>query len=102
MVKDGTELTGKHLTDLLPGILGRITERVQERPDLVLAGWREAVGEKLFPMAKAVSFEAGILTVKVKNSTVLSLLVQHEKQRLLKQLQEKFPNAGVRNIVFRQ
>jgi len=102
MVKDGTEPTGKHLTDLLPGILGRITERVQERPDQVLAGWREAVGEKLFPMAKAVSYEAGILTVKVKNSTVLSLLVQHEKQRLLKQLQEKFPNAGVRNIVFRQ
>lgn len=102
MVRDATEPTGKLLRDLLPEVLGRIGERVQERPDLVLAGWREAVGEKLFPMARAVSFEAGVLTVKVKNSTVLSLLVQHEKQRLLKQLQEKFPNAGVRNIVFRQ
>ncbi len=102
MDKHGTEPTGKHLKELLPGILGRIAERVQERPDLVLAGWREAVGEKLFPMTQAVSFDAGVLTIKVKNSTVMSLLVQHEKQKLLKKLQEKFPNAGVRNIVFRQ
>ena len=57
-----------------------------------------SMGEKMAPMTKPVSFADGVLTVKVKSSTLYSLLVAHEKPRLLGRLKEKF---SIRNLVFR-
>lgn len=50
------------------------------------------------PMTEPISFFDGVLTVKVKSATLYSLLCHHEKPRLLKQLQRKFP---VRQLVLR-
>ncbi len=97
----GTKPTGKKLKDLLPEMLSQIGKAYQERPDLILAAWPEVIGEKLASMTEALSFREGIFTVKVKNSTLHSLLVQHEKAKLLKRLREKFPSAGIQNIIFR-
>lgn len=96
-----TKPTAKKLKDLLPQVLAEISKSYQERPDLLLAGWPDVIGEKLAPMTQALSFNEGILTVKVKNSTLHSLLVQHEKPKLLKRLRERFPSSGIRNIIFR-
>ena len=98
---DGTEPTGRQIRHLLPNFLNEIGEIYKERPDLVLVGWVEIIGDKLAPMTEAVSFESGVLTVKVKNSTLHSLLSQHEKARLLKSLKDKFPSVTIRNIMFR-
>lgn len=98
---DGTQPTGKLLRQLLPELLGQIGASHQERPDLILAAWAQVIGERLSPMTQAVSFHEGILTVKVKNSTLHSLLSQHERPRLLRSLREKFPNAKIHNIIFR-
>ncbi|MES2344748.1 MAG: DUF721 domain-containing protein [Chlamydiota bacterium] len=95
------ESTNKQIALLLPKLLSNLGKRCQDRPDLILASWSGIVGEKLAPMAQAVSFSEGVLTVRVKNSTLYSLLMQHEKTRLLKQLREKFPAAAIRNIIFR-
>lgn len=89
------------MRDLLPHLLGQIGSLHKERPDLILLAWPEVIGEKLSPMTKAVSFADGILVVKVNNSTLYSLLSQHERGRLLKCLREKFPAAGIKNIAFR-
>jgi len=70
------------------------------RPDLILAAWPSIIGERLAPMTKTVSFVDGVLTIKVRNSSLLSLLAQHEKPRLLKELRKKFPSAAIRNIRF--
>ncbi len=94
-------LTNKHLRDLLPSVLRNIEERKKERPDLILAGWSEIIEEKWRRMTQAVSFEKGVLMVKVKNAALYSLLVQQEKQKLLSKLQEKFPEVELKNIVFR-
>jgi len=94
-------MTSKQIKNLLPAILGEIGKGFQMRPDLVLAAWPEIIGEKLAPMTQAVSFSDGILTVKVKNSTLLSLLSQHERLKLLKSLQQKFPSITIKNIMFR-
>ena len=91
----------KTLQDLLPKFLEKITKIHEERGDLILAAWPEVIGEKLAPMTKAVSFERGVLKVKVKNSTLYSLLSQHEKLRLLKSLKDRFPRTEIHNIVFR-
>jgi hypothetical protein len=98
---DGTSLTSHHIRDLLPSVLRSIGEVYQERPDLILAAWPEVIGEKLAAMTQAASFELGILTVKVKNSTLYSLLTQNEKPRLLRSLRDKFPKITIKNILFR-
>lgn len=98
---DDVDPTGKELSQLLPEWLSAISARFQDKPDQVLLAWKEVIGEKLAPMTQAVSFIDGILTVKVRNSSLYSLLVQHEKGKLLEQLRKKVPSVDVRNITFR-
>jgi len=98
---DGKRPTGRLIRQLLPHVLHSIGRVYKERPDLVLLAWADLVGEKIAPMTQAISFREGILLVKVKNSTLLSLLVQYEKKRLLKQLRKKFPSTEILDIIFR-
>ena len=95
------EPTGKNLSELLPEWLAEVSVRFQDRPDLILLAWPEIIGEKLAPMAQAVSFIDGVLTVKVRNSSLYSLLIQHEKNKLQNQLQKRVPSVKIRNIIFR-
>jgi hypothetical protein len=94
-------LTNKHLKDLLPSALKDIEGRKKERPDRLLAGWIEVIEEKWRPMTQAVSFEKGVLMVKVKNAALYSVLVQQEREKILRKLQHRFPEAALKNIVFR-
>jgi hypothetical protein len=96
-----SSLTNKQMKDLLPKVLNEINMIHRDRPDLILAAWPQIIGDKLASMTKAVGFEKGILVVKVSNSTLYSLLSQHERGRLLKKLREQFPGVGVKNIHFR-
>lgn len=98
---DGTEPTSHRVSDLLTLVLSDIGHTYNDRPDLVLAAWPEVIGQKLAPMTQAVSFQDGILVVKVKNSTLYSLLNQNDKRRILNSLKQKFPKVSFNNIVFR-
>lgn len=98
---DNSELTNKQIKDLLPKMLGNIGALHRDRPDLILAAWPQIIGEKLAKMTHAVSFDKGVLYVKVGNSTLYSLLSQHERGRLIKCLREKFPSVDIKNIHFR-
>lgn len=98
---DGTRVTTHKMSDLLPAFLSQIGEVYKDRPDLILAAWPEVMGPRLAPMTKAVSYVDGVLVVKVKNSTLHSLLSQNDKPRILHSLRKKFPKADIRNIVFR-
>lgn len=95
---DGTSRTGKLLSDMLPESLRDIRERAGQGGEEIFHFWQELIGDKMGPLTEAVSFVDGTLVVKVKSSTLYSLLCQHERPRLLKRLQEKFP---IRNLVFR-
>lgn len=98
---DGNKLTTHRFTDVLPSVLEQITANFKERPDLILATWPEIIGPKLAPMTQAVSFKDGVLTVKVKNSTLYSILSQNDKPKLLMALQKKFPSVFIKTILFR-
>ncbi|MGL4540208.1 MAG: DUF721 domain-containing protein [Candidatus Rhabdochlamydia sp.] len=100
MRKD-SRLTNKLLVNLLPKMLERIAAMQKDRPDLIVSAWQEIIGEKFSAMAKAIGFENGILMVKVSNSTLYSLLAQHEKKRLLQMLRKKFPSIEIKTIHFR-
>lgn len=97
---DGTRLTSHKVGDLLPNVLSQISEVYQARPDLVLAAWPDIIGPKLAAMTQAVSLYNGILKIKVKNSTLHSLLSRHDKFRILSIIQQKFPRAEIQNIEF--
>jgi len=99
--RDDPNLTNKQLKDLLPKLLNKIGAIHRDRPDLIIAAWPQIIGEKLASMTKVVCFENDILFVKVSNSTLYSLLTQHERSRLLKNLREKFPSVKIKNIHFR-
>ncbi len=98
---DQVDPTNKEVSYLLQEWMAKASRTFQDRPDLVLLSWPEVIGEKLAPMTTAVSFVEGVLTVRVRNSSLYGLLVQHERNRLLSVLQQKFPGVKIRNIVFR-
>lgn len=97
----GLEPTGRQIKDLLVPILEEVHHVVQQTPNQLIDAWPTFVGEKVASMTKAVSIEGGVFLVKVQNSTLYSLLSQHEKPRLLKIIQETFPSLKIKNIVFR-
>jgi len=98
---DGTGVTSHQVSDILSGVLSKICSTHQERPDLILASWPEIIGPKLAPMTQAISLIDGVLTVKVKNSTLHSLLSRHDKFRILAAIKQRFPKANIHNIMFR-
>jgi hypothetical protein len=95
---NGSLPTSKQLADLLPEALSAIREKAGEPTEEIFSFWPQLIGEKMAPLTEPVSYIEGVLTVKVKSSTLYSLLSVHERPRLLKQLREKF---SVRNLVFR-
>lgn len=98
---DGSKLTTHHASQISSNVLVSIREVYQERPDLVLAAWPEVIGPQLSKMTQAISFIDGILVVKVKNSTLHSLLSQRDKPKVLSSLRQKFPKLLVKGIIFR-
>lgn len=98
---DGTALTTHAMSALLPTVLAQIGEVYEQRPDLILAAWPEIIGKQLAGMTEAISFHDGVLLVKVKNSTLHSLLSQNDKSRILNSLRQKFPNSLIKTVLFR-
>lgn len=98
---DGTRVTTHRVSDLLTAVLSQISETYHDRPDLILASWPDIIGPKLAGMTQATVFSDGVLTVKVKNSTLHSLLSRHDKFRILAAMRQRFPRVYIQNIVFR-
>ncbi|MBU6446703.1 MAG: DUF721 domain-containing protein, partial [Verrucomicrobia bacterium] len=94
----GTENPVKKAADLLPDILCELGKKSRDPSAEIFRYWQSLMGEKMAPYTEPMSFIEEVLTVKVKNSTLYSLLAGPEKRRLLKKLQEKF---SIRNLVFR-
>ena len=98
---DGTKSTVHQLKDVLPSVTRNIQGQHSRRNDLVLAAWPQIVGPRIAGMTEATHFFDGVLTVRVSNSTLHSLLVQTEKVRLLEQFKLRFPHNRIKDILFR-
>ena len=86
---------------VVPAPLGQRLGLAQDDPRFILAAWPQVIGPAHADMTQAVSFYEGVLTVKVRNSTLHGLLSRYEKNRILTVLQQRFPKANIQNIVFR-
>ncbi|NGX55780.1 MAG: hypothetical protein K1060chlam5_00007 [Candidatus Anoxychlamydiales bacterium] len=93
--------TNKQINDVLPSILSNIEKNYLNQPKKILNSWSEIVGEKISKLTKAYKFENNTLYIKVKSSTLYSILYRYEKNKLLKLLQEKFSKKTISNIVFK-
>ena len=94
-------MTSHHITKLLPFILSSIGDNFEARPDLILAAWPGIVGPHVAANAVATTFIDGIIQIKVKNSTLYSLLAKHEKNRLLAIFRGRFPSVPIRGMTFK-
>lgn len=97
----GRKPTGRQIKDLLGSLLNEIQEQVKAQPGDVIEAWPKLVGEKIASMTEALSFQSGVLVVRVHNSALYSLLVTHEKKRLESLLQSSFPTLTISKIQFR-
>ena len=94
----GTKSPAKKVSELLPEISKEIARKASVSDLTIFQCWNEMMGGQIASMTEPVSFVDEVLTVKVKSSTLYSLLAVHEKTKLLASLQKKF---SIRNIVFR-
>lgn len=94
----GVQNPAKKVADLLPDMLNDLGRKVKDPREEIFRFWSELMGEKMAPLTEPISLIDGVLTVKIKSSTLYSLLVAHERQRLLERLKEKF---SIRNLIFR-
>jgi hypothetical protein len=99
--QNSTASTTRQISNLLPDFLTSLGKVYGARPGIVLKMWPEVIGKEFAPMTEAVSFCEGILTVKVKNSTLYSLLSGPDKSRILKNLKEKCSGCEIKTIHFR-
>ena len=95
---DGTHVPVKKLADLTSQFMLELASKKGDFQEDIFKEWFAILGDKIGPMTEIVSFCDGILTVKVKSSTLYSLLCQHERPRLLRLLQTKF---SIREIALR-
>lgn len=98
---DGTAITSRTISQLLGNVLASVQEKRQDHSPIIMEAWADLIGPKLSTMTLAHSFVDGVLVVKVKNSTLYSLLCQQERPRLLQLLRHKFPSVSIKNIYFR-
>ena len=98
---NGTGVTTHQVGDLLSRAISKLGDVYQDSGDLIMKAWPEIIGPKLAAMTQVASFREGVLTVKVRNSTLHSLLSRHDKIRILTALQQRFPKTNIQNIVFR-
>ncbi|MBN2478984.1 MAG: DUF721 domain-containing protein [Parachlamydiales bacterium] len=94
-------ILNKKISDMLPEFFSDIEKKYTKQPDKILEYWPKVIGKKLSPLTKAVSFQNNVLYVLVKSSTLYSILVQTEKDKLLKHMQKKFGMDSIRQIVFK-
>ncbi len=93
--------TSKHLQNMLSNWLVDFEKIYEQKTCRIIEAWPMIIGEKFSSMTRAVSLNNKVLVVTVNNSTLYSLLCQHEKTRLLKKLQKQFSKNLITDIRFK-
>ena len=101
-VEDGPlmDLPMLRVGDLATQIMAKAGMANRVKLEDILAAWQEIVGAFLFKLTRPDTFERGILTVRLMQPTAHHALMQ-EKVKILKRLQEKLPDAKIKDVRFR-
>lgn len=85
----GIQITSHPLQHLLGKWLRAFDKRIQTSPEKAFFAWDSVVGPRIASLARPLSFEDGILIVKVQNSTLLSLLAGAERDQIANRLRKQ-------------
>ena len=101
-VEDGPlmDLPTLRVGDIATQIMAKAGMGNRVKLEDILAAWQEIVGAFLFKLTRPDTFERGILSVRLIQPTAHHALMQ-EKVKILKRLQEKMPDAKIKDIRFR-
>ncbi|MGV2340894.1 MAG UNVERIFIED_CONTAM: DUF721 domain-containing protein [Planctomycetaceae bacterium] len=97
-----------HSDDLprIPGSIGNAVQRLirsrglleRSATDLLNDAWKQAVGPELARHSRAIKIREGTLEVAVTNSAALHEIHSYHQESILKQLQAKLPDSGIRAL----
>ena len=100
--QEGSATTSRQLKDLARRYLAHLEQKLQTKPKEVLELWPKVIGPAFAGMTRAEKFEEGVLYVRVRNSSLLSLLhTAPERQRLAEALRTQVPDVEIKDISFR-
>ncbi|TDU64569.1 uncharacterized protein DUF721 [Prosthecobacter fusiformis] len=87
----------RSVADLVGPIVAQAGIGDRMKLEEVLGAWREIVGDFLFQHSRPDSIQRGVLMVRVLQPTVHHVLAM-ERPRILKRLQEKLKNSGIKDV----
>ena len=99
---DGTGTTTFTMRDVVPGVLEKIRSESTSPLHFLRAFWPQVIGPQFASMTELKAFDDGVLHITVNSASLLSLLSQYEKGRLLRELKSHFPNVVIRDLYFRR
>lgn len=100
--QEGSSTTSRQLKDLAKRYLAHLQQKMEAKPQEILEAWPRVIGPSFAAMTQAVRFEEGVLYVKVRNSSLLSLLHSpSERGRLVEALRTEIPDVDIKDISFR-
>ena len=101
-VEDGPlmDLPTLRVGDLAAQIVSKAGLANRVKLEDILAAWQQIVGAILFKLTRPDTFERGVLTVRLLQPTAHHALMQ-EKVKILRRLQEKLPDAKIKDVRFR-
>lgn len=83
--------------DVLPHVLSKLNLDKPLREYRAVEVWEEAVGEKLYQHARAVSIHQGVVLVEVDTSVWMQE-IQFHKRRILNRLEQLCGEGSVREL----
>ena len=99
---DESATTSQQLKDLARRYLAHLEQKLRTKPAEILELWPHVIGSPFAGMTRAEKFENGVLHVKVRNSSLLSLLHSNtERKRLVEALRKEAPGIEIVDISFR-
>ena len=97
---DGKKPTGRLIGTMTDSILNQISKKFDAKPQNIYNVFLTLMNDQVRPLVKPYNFHNGVLVVKVKNGTLLSILATQERGRLISEMRAKLPRAEIQNIVF--
>jgi hypothetical protein len=99
---DGNRVTSHMLSEVAAAWLKRLGEKVRMNPQALCDAWSSVVGSPIADMTKAQRYDEGVLHVRVRNSTLLSLLCRpQDKKKLIDLLKAAVPGVRLVDLSFR-
>ncbi len=93
---------GKEVKNLLSSVLKKIDTRQKINISQIRNTWSELIGEKYSAMTEVISFDDGVLTIKINSAPLFSILKAEQKTKLESEMRKRIPALKLKKLNFRR